>query len=361
MNGRVHSPSGIADAKHMIADSRLHTASSRNELALSGFVLSAALAVVICFVSNNLNGRFQHRQDTIDQQFAILRGEPYQLGGVETYYPQFQNRVLFGLALRGIADGFDLPRGKVYLMLRLSTAVAAFFVFWQLLTQVARAGPRLAATGIGLLGYSLLLTFNHPWEHPTDFLDVIFVALMVWASIRRSYVWLLVLSLIAAANRESSVFGGLVWLFLWARTGEGRWNIVEGVKGLVATGLSGLAVLWLRFLFGGSDAVAGPVTREWIGVMFSFLDFLRAPTPWGWPALAVMMFLPIAWWGWMNRGRHGWMQKRLVYAALVVALLCSFLAIISELRGLIPPLVMALFAAVATEAGFSAEAEERAV
>ncbi len=325
---------------------------TRGAMLVSGLVLSAAFAVAICYVSNNLNGRFQHRQETIAQQYAIIHGESYKLDGIDNYFPQFQNRVLFGFTLHYVADGLGLQRGKVYLVLRLLSAFAACFLFWQLLTTVAGAGPRLAAAGVGLLCFSLIFTFNHGWEHPTDFLDVIAITSMLWASVRRHYVGLIVLSLVTAANRESSVFGGLIWLFIWGRTIDGRWDLLEGFKGLFATGLSGLAVLFLRFLLGGPGAVAGPVTREWIGVLVSFFDFFRAPTPSGWPLLALMMFVPIGWWGWLNQGRHGWMQKRLVYCALVVAILCSFLAIISELRGLIPPLVMVTFAAVATEAGF---------
>lgn len=338
-----------------VADSgRITTgAPTQLQLRISGLVLSAALAVAICFVSNNLNGRFQHRQETIDQQFAILRGESYLIDGKDTYFPQFQNRVIFAFTLRAVSDGLHQSPGKVYLALRLLTAFAAFLIFWEWLTQVGRAGPRIAAAGLGILGYSLIFTFNHGWEHPTDFIDVVAITLMAWASIRRSYPALIALSLIAAANRESSVFGGLVWVFLWARTPTGSWNIPEGLKGLFATGLSGVGVLFLRFIFGGPHAVAGPVTREWIDVLYSFFDFMRAPTPSGWPLLAVMMFVPIGWWGWLNRGQHGWMQRRLVYCALVVAALCSFLAVISELRGLIPSLVMALFAAVATEASTS--------
>jgi hypothetical protein len=317
-------------------------------------LLSSALAVFICFVSNNLHSRFEHREETINQQFAILGGHEYAIDGKLTYFPQFQNRVLFGFVLGLLARAEITSVGRLYLMLRLVTAGFAFFVFWMLLRNCAGADDKVASIGIGMLAYGLVFTFNHGWEHPTDFLDVIAISLMLWASLRRRFDLLVVVSIVAAANRESSVFGGLIWCFLHGRARDGRWQPRELIRGATATVLSGVAVLALRYAIGGPKGFAGPVTKEWIGVLESLVAFLRAPTPSGWPLLAVAMFLPLGWWGWTNAGRHGWQQQRLLLCGITIAVLCSFLAIISELRGLIPTFVLLTYATVATEAASDA-------
>ncbi|MCX5667350.1 MAG: hypothetical protein NTY34_03445, partial [Candidatus Omnitrophica bacterium] len=98
------------------------------------FALAVALglsfAIFTCFVSNNLWSRFLHRQDVIDQQFAILKGESYLLGGDVHYWPMFQNRVLFAYGLKFLSSFGMLSVSKWYLLLRLFTAFLAFFVFF---------------------------------------------------------------------------------------------------------------------------------------------------------------------------------------------------------------------------------------
>jgi hypothetical protein len=326
---------------------------------VSGLLLSLALAVFICFVSNNLHSRFQHRQETIQQQFAILAGEPYPLDGTMTYFPQFQNRVLFAFVLRLMTRTGVSSVGRLYLVLRLVTAWLAFFIFWALLRNCARADDKVAAVGIGMLAYGLVFTFNHGWEHPTDFLDVIAISLMLWATLRRRLDLLLVVSIVAAANRESSVFGGLIWCFLYGRSRDGRWRLREVLRGSFATGVSGIAVLALRYAIGGSKGFAGPVTTEWIGVLGSLIEFLRAPNPSGWPLLAVAMFLPLGWWAWKNAGQQAWQERQLRLCGMAIAIICSFLAIISELRGLIPTFVLFTYGAVVTE--MSSERKSQAI
>jgi hypothetical protein len=39
-------------------------------------LLTCSLATAVCFVSNNLNSRRQHRDETVAQQLALIRAAP---------------------------------------------------------------------------------------------------------------------------------------------------------------------------------------------------------------------------------------------------------------------------------------------
>src|SRR5262245_3003638 len=65
-------------------------------------LMAGALALCTMGVSMNIAGRREHRAETVDLQQAILRAEPGLLDGRPTYFPQFQNRILFPILLAAV-------------------------------------------------------------------------------------------------------------------------------------------------------------------------------------------------------------------------------------------------------------------
>jgi hypothetical protein len=177
---------------------------------LLGLILSLCFAVFTSFVSNNLQSRSQNRDDSIQKEFSILAGKPFLLGGWPVYFPEFQNRVLFAAALSALNALGVASLEQCYVFLRLCTSVLAFFMLWQLLTRSTGADDRTAAMGLGALAYVLVFEFNHGWEHPTDFQDVIFTLGFLWASLHRRWVSLILITFVACFSRESAVFAGLI-------------------------------------------------------------------------------------------------------------------------------------------------------
>jgi len=58
-------------------------------------LLVVSLATAVCFVSNNLNSRVQHRDETVAQQVALIARTPLMFDGQLSDQPEFRNRVLF--------------------------------------------------------------------------------------------------------------------------------------------------------------------------------------------------------------------------------------------------------------------------
>jgi len=321
-------------------------------------VLSLALAVFVCYVSNNLHPRFEHRSETIAQQVAILAGEPYPIDGVPTYFSVFQNRVVFPLALAAttaVMGRLGLGGvGQWYLLVRLGAAFGAFFVFWFLLRRVARAGPVIAGAGLGLLAYELVFTFNHGWEVTSDFPDVAFTALMLWAALAYRRWALLLVAVLASFNRESSIFAGVFWLVLY---GLGpRWTVRprEVAFGLLLIVVSYATVLGVRWWFGGAKALSAVNLQYGADSAGRLLDaageVLKQPSPSSWPVLLLAALAVPALWLYRNRDWLGATERRLVLLAVVLLPLCVVFGTPSELRIYTTAFVVLVYVATAGEA-----------
>jgi hypothetical protein len=324
---------------------------------LVGAQLSGALAIFLCFISNNLNPRFQHRAETIQQQLAILQGQPYAFDGVPTYYGAFQNRVLFPLALRGAVSlgPLDSARaiGPTYLVLVLATAFGALLVFWYLLRKQAGASPKLAAAGLGLLAYECVFTFNQGWEHPSDFPDVAFTALLLWAALSHRRLSLLALTLVAGLNRESAVFAGVLWCCLYAWTAPARLRARELAFGAAVSGIGFLFVVGVRWYLGGARAVSDGNFSEIPVALTKIANDLSValhPTPASWPILLLAMLALPGVWLWWNRAQIDERHGQLLVASGVIFLISVVFGQLSELRDFLTTIVIVAYVAVAVEA-----------
>jgi hypothetical protein len=227
---------------------------NRGEI-VTACALAIAFAVFTCFVSMNIEPRFLHRGETIRQQMAILAGQDFELNGVPTYFGSLQNRVLFPLALKAVSSvGQPLSMSQWYLALRLTTAVGAALLVWWLLRSQAGARPKLAAVGLGVLAYEMVFTFNHGWEHPTDFPDVALTTLWLWAVLKRRHWAAVAVAAVGALNRESAAFAGVVWVVLYGVTERFRLRLPEVAFGTFLSGAAYACVLAARWVFGGARA-----------------------------------------------------------------------------------------------------------
>lgn len=324
--------------------------------------VTTSLALLTVFVSVNLAGRFDHRAEIIQQQFAILAGGPYPINGTPNDVGAYQNRVMFPLALQ---VGVELGVGSVgewYLLLRLATACLAFSVLWLLLRQVAHAQPRLAIIGLGLLSYELIFTFSQGWEHPTDFPDVAVTCLWVWSTLTRQSRTTLALCVLAAFNRESAAFAGVLWIAVNGFSSAGKIQRRQIGFGVLLSAASYVAVLAIRWIFGGPNAVVNNTNvSDLLGTLPRFVEtsraFLTHPTPWSWPVLLVAMAVIPLGWIWTNRAWLRSRETRMLVAAAAIAILSLPFSSLDEPRDFMTSVVLVLFVAVAAEAGHSTRAQ----
>lgn len=314
-------------------------------------LLPIALAIVLglaaVYVSASSHGRGPRAEQTVAQQLAILRGDDYAIDGHRFYLPTLQNRVLFPGALWLVGDA--LPGGPAawYRPLRALTAVAAFYAFWRVAAVIASRDPRVLAAASFVLYFSMQFAFNHPAEHPTDFPDLLFMLLIAGACVRGRLAVVAALCAIAALNRESAVFGGVIWAICqgFARAGQIRWRAIATGAGLAAGSYA--IVLGARLAFGGRRAiqlngqmVTGPAAL-WRQIGFAIAE----PTIFVWPLSLALMLSPWALWLLWNRGAIDRRAGVLSLSAAAIAAMTLVLGLVMELRVLIPSLALIALAA----------------
>ena len=309
------------------------------------------------FLSSTLHPRFEHHGEALAKEQALVHGEHYVINGQDTYWPEFQNRIIFSAALAAVSQFRVLSPSQWYGVLRILLAVAMFFIFWLALTRSVRAPPRLAAASMLLLAFVLALHFNHGWEHPSDYLDPIFMIAFLWATLERRAGWLLALSIVAALNRESAVFGGVIWGCAYGLTVTPR-----------APWRNKLRIEWRDAFIGSAAAVAAYATiivaRRALGgshgtgvlqhTSFSALPgivgaAIHKPAPDCWPVLLFAIVIgPLAWIA-VNRRYLTATHRGVLAAGVLIFVVSSIFSLINELRMLIPLSVLLIYVAACLE------------
>jgi hypothetical protein len=307
-----------------------------------GALWAFCLAVLTCFVSNNLHPRFQNRGETISEQFAILHGEPYSLSGKETYFPEFQNRVLFPWILSSAEKLGFLSTSQWYLVLRFLSAFAAFFLFWCLARAFNATDAATPLVAMALLAYALVFTYNHGWEHPTDYFDILFTTGFLWLALSRHRLALFCLTLFASLNRESSAFAGPIWFFLYGFDDSWKTHRREMLFGALLSLAGLLTVLSLRVGLGGMKALA-PQTFGLLWMPQMVAEGLRNPIA-GWMTLLFCLSVPFALWFASVWKQSAPRLKRVAVSGMVIAAISGSFSVIMELRTFIPALTVLAFA-----------------
>jgi hypothetical protein len=243
---------------------------------------SGCLAIFTCYISGSLGGRFAHHAEAVSNQFAILNGLPLHFDGKAVEYPQVQSRVLFPLLLDGVSKMHLISDSQAFIFLRIATAFAAYLAFLLLCTEVEGMPLRTAGLGSGVLAYALVFTFNHPWETPTDFLDVVFFSAFLWLALQRRRVELALVVLLAALNHQTAAFAGVIWFCLWGVESslKPKWR-EAGYSTALVIGSYAISTV-VKFWF-GKDHSAGYVINGWLTIP-QFIDAVRHPGPYMWPA-----------------------------------------------------------------------------
>ena len=290
-------------------------------------VLSGCLAIFSCFISANLSGRFEHRPESVNHQFAILNGLPHR-----EEPPQFQSQVLFPILLSGVTKMHLMSDLHSFIVLRIITAFIAYLVFFLVCTQVEGMPVKTAGIGAGALAYALVFTFNHPWEHPTDFPDVAFFSIFLGLALQRRPVLLALVVLLATLNHQTAAFAGVIWLAMWGLESKlkPRWREVAYSCALVVGSYAVSTAV--KFWFGGKGQSVGYMMNGWLTIE-KFIDALRHPTPYQWPILLVAMVLPVSLWLWSNRAAVQGDVRQLIWASLLIVALGAPIVYWSELRG----------------------------
>jgi hypothetical protein len=311
------------------------------------------LAVFVAAASTLMFDRGARRFDVVETQLRLLTGGPALFDGNVVYLPTNQNRILVPLALATMV-GVGVAPLVAYTTVRLLTAIAMFAGVAWILGRTTNVNPRVVAAALVVLALALVPSFNYGWEQPSDFPDVLFMtACAALAAMGRRWMTLVVAA-IAAANRESAAFAGVIWAAVhWQKDG-GRIDARELGFGALIAAIAMSVVLTLRYALGGAVAVGTDtqtIVSLWETVM-SLAEAVTQPSLTRWPMLAVVMFGPVVFWLLLNRTRIDQRQAGLVIAAASISVLTLSTGLASELRRHLPAFAVLLYAAVAAECGW---------
>jgi hypothetical protein len=315
--------------------------------------LCVVLGVFVTAASTLMFDRGARRFDVVETQLRLLKSGPAVFDDRRVYLPTNQNRLLVPLAIASLVTTGIEPL-VAYTVVRALSAVAMFAGVAWLMMRSTGADPRAIAASLMVLALALLPSFNYGWEQPSDFPDVLFMTSFAALAVAGRRWLLLGVAVIAAANRESAAFAGVLWTAVHWRKANGRLDLGEIGFGAFVTVAAMTVVLGLRYALGGTAAV-GPDTQTIVSLwetIVSLAEAVNQPSLTRWPVLAAQMFGPVIFWLLLNRARFDQRQKALIVAAVIISVLTLSTGLASELRRHLPALAILLYAAVAAEGGW---------
>ena len=313
------------------------------ELSLSErFMVAVCLAVMVCSVSATMNSVSLYRGDMIAVQSSILHRQPFSSSdGQVMDMPEFRGRILMPVLL-GASQRLAGGSPELWFsMWRLITALLLFVIVLQL-----APGPwHWRVAGAGLIAYLLVLCWS---EHPTDFPDVAFTIGFCALALADRWYSLLLLTLLAALNRESAAFAGVIWIGVRSVPATAADRLIQFGKGATLSVAAYTTVLALRYAF------SVPTEGQWLQTFALprlpqlVREFVEHPTPSGWPVLLAASAAPLFWLTWRLRHVRTRDEDGLVLAGAVVVAITLCFGLINEIRVFLPPFAILAFAAIHT-------------
>ena len=320
---------------------------SKIKIFIFAVTLAFSCAIFTCFVSHGLT--FGRHGESVENQLAILKGEPGCYDGGKYYLSMFQNRILFPSLLNALKNMGFLSTSQWYIVLRIISSFLAFFVFFYLLIKIGQVNYKIASAAVVLLAYEMIFTFNFPWENPTDFLDVTFISSFLWAALSHRRLVLFLLAILAATNRKSSSFAGVIWFFLYGIDNKFRLRLLDFFYAVFISIISYGFALLIRHNYGVAGIRNQQSFTAWSDLSSCIKKFINHPNHISWPVLLLAMSIPIVLWIWNNRKFLSPRGVRLLASALAIFLITLIFGTIKEIRVFIPTIVIMVFVAAVAE------------
>jgi len=301
--------------------------------------VSGALAVVVSAVSHFLAPRYAARTFVADQQLAILERRPFvEPSGRAGDVPEFRNRILVPAVLAATVEITHVPPVVAYFGVRVACAFAMFLVVgW----YVSRHAPDTAfLPALAVLALCLVISFNHPYEFPSDYLDVLFTTVFIAAARSGQRMLALLAAVVGATARESAAFSGIIWWFC-APDSSTRRAIFASLLAFIAMGVTtGVRMI---FHLPGASIFNSIAVQGSVGSLTRTFVTDPAPRIWivGLGVMAILLFY------WLDTA-GAWTKRdpaALKAAAVILGVTLVF-GVIHELRIYMPVVACVLLAGV---------------
>jgi hypothetical protein len=215
--------------------------------AFRGEALAIVFVLTLALLSADLTVRL--RADTLASTFAT------ELGALHGHAArtEFQNRLLSPFLqwlLRHLFPA-SVSDKSVWFALRVLQASIAYLGLYAMARRLTGSRVRSVVATALVAYFYFWTTLSHPWEYPSDFFDILFVAVMAALALERRSFLLAVVAALASTNRESGTFGGIVWMGIaFARSSALADRVRAVATGLALIVVAVITVLALRYGLG---------------------------------------------------------------------------------------------------------------
>lgn len=307
------------------------------------------LAAMLTNLATLHHPRFQHLPDAVDSQLAILERRPFIFENTPVDYPSWRSRLLSPILIQGIANAGGLTFSQAYLLFRFLSAFAALVAFASVARRLLGDDPAIGALSAVLLTVTLIPTFLHIYDIPSDFPDVAFFALLLGFTLEKRRLAFAGTLMLALLNRESALFALPMWFVMHGAIDDhvrlARESAFVGLLGLAGLGLTlGLRARFAleRQLSPDGTTLTQPVTDLAFSLQ-QITDFLARPL-WSnslfFLAGYLTIFILVIWQGWLHLASS---HRRLAGLTLGVFAASVPFANLPELRVYMPSLVTGTF------------------
>ncbi|HUE88549.1 MAG TPA: hypothetical protein VMO26_20930 [Vicinamibacterales bacterium] len=286
-------------------------------------VLIAVLTVLVSCVSFYGTGRFDNRYLSAEHQIAILERQLFVSPEGLYDVPEFRNRIMVPLLMQPLIRA-GVPPMPAFVTVRLVSAVAMFaFLWWLVRIRWGRSEPLTAAT-LAVTAALLVLSFTGPTENPTDYPDLLATAAFCGFAVANQPWRVATVAALFALNRESAIFGGIIWMV--TAPGPRSRNIAIGA--LVST-TAAIVALVVRSSFALPDARALNKVGllELPELIRHALSDIPGPGEW-YVRLAAGVALLWLWRQWADVRAH----RGLLHASLLITAVTGVFGIWAEVR-----------------------------
>jgi hypothetical protein len=320
-----------------------------------GMSIIFALSVILTFVAHNYP--FLHLNDSIYNQFAVIRGEPMIFNGHSSFMTPFYNRLLFPSIFVFVRSVLHNPTDvQIFLGLRFLSFLFCLSIIYIAIHRRCHSSTNDPFMVCSVVALSMIPTFRHGWVHTDDIFDLTFCFFMFLYLVEEKLLAAFFIACLTAINRETGGFAGVAYIFL--AVGRQRWQAIAVPAIMLAVVPYTAAVLLRRFMLGDhlaiaadGSAVVSSITGQW----YTGLPYLEANlmevlnlerlSPIGWPSVLFAMFvLPAL--VFLNRRTSSEFKVRVALAFFAIFGITAAFAVIPEVRTSLP--CVAWFIACAT-------------
>jgi hypothetical protein len=302
---------------------------------VKGSMIVLALSVILVFVSHSIT--FSHLEETIFNQYAIVRGESFIIDGNRIIIEPFYNRIMFPavfvLFTRIVHGWSDV---QAFLLLRFcSFMICLSLIYVAALRRCDGSVDRDAVMPLGAISLSMIPTFAHGWVHTSDILDLTLCLFMFLYLAEERYVAAFLVACLTAVNRETGAFAAVAYVCL--TFGRQKPNLIA-VRAVLIGFIPYLGAILVRKLVLGNQLALASTGQWYTGLSYNFglwVEAIRRPSPVGWPMLLLAMMV-FPWLLFLSAKSTREYRIRVGVAFFTIFIITAAVGINAEVRTFIP-------------------------